>query len=88
VPACNIVGAQHKHDYIRGRLLQPVGQVVVGDVDGEPSGVPFVVLVPVGRLRRASLRVAVLRPDVLDPIRIFGVCDLVPNEGTPATELD
>lgn len=83
----HVVGAEHEHDNVGGRALEPVGQVVVGNVDGEPARVALVVLVPVGRGGLAVLRVAVLRPDVLDLVREPGRLQLVPHKRAPAGDL-
>ena len=83
----HVVGAEHEHDDVGGCALQPVGQVAVSNVDGQPARVALVVLVPVGRRRLAVLRVAVLRPDVLHLVREPGRRELVPHERPPASDL-
>lgn len=83
----DIVRAQHEHDDIGGRLLHPGRDVAVGDVDGQPTRMPLVMLVPVGRLGLAVLRVAVLRADVLDPAGVVGGSNLIPHQGAPARYL-
>ena len=33
----HVVGAEHEHDDVGRRGLEPVGEVGVGDVDGQPA---------------------------------------------------
>lgn len=80
----NVVGAQHEHDDIGRRLLHPSGDVAVGDIDGQPTGMSLMMLIPVGCLGLAVLGVAVLGTDVLDLAGVIGGGNLVPYQGAPA----
>jgi precorrin isomerase len=83
----DVVGAEHEHDNVSRGAAQPALEVVVGNVDGQPARVALVVLIPVGGVGTAALRVAVLRTHILDLVGETGLGQLVPDEGAPAGDL-
>lgn len=45
----DIVRAQHEHDNVSWRVLDPGGYVVVGNINGQPARVALVVLIPLSQ---------------------------------------
>lgn len=49
IATSNIVRAQHEHDNVGWGVLDPVGDVVVGNINGQPARVTLIVLIPLSQ---------------------------------------
>lgn len=52
----DIVRAQHEHNNVGWRAIDPVGDVVVGNINGQPARVALVVLIPLSQNKVSYIR--------------------------------